>query len=135
MIHTKDIIALATHITKRGKGIREHRSMYPVREWLIGLTFMTLFFIAGSVYAGALFYAQLRSFETPVVVDAGVVQYEQERVLAAIETYRHRAAQFEALREREGVPVITYATTTPDVAEEAPAPEAEAESTGPLIAE
>lgn len=112
MIRTKDIIALATHITKRGKGIHEHRSMYPVREWLIGLMFLSVLFIAGSVYAGALFYTQLRSFETPVVVDAGIVEYEQERVLAAIETYRHRAAQFEALRLREGVPIVTFATST-----------------------
>ncbi len=112
MVRTKDIIALATHITKRGKGIHEHRSMYPVREWLVGLLLFTALFLAGSVYAGMLFLEQLQSFDAPVAVDTGIVKYRQEVVGTAIDTYRHRAAQFHALREREGIPVITYATST-----------------------
>jgi hypothetical protein len=87
------------------EGSFDKRSMYPVRDWFIGLLIFLLIVIAGGVQS-ALVFVDYRNIEISASgVDANDgVSYNGSLVHRALEAYRERALSYDL--PKESAPVI-----------------------------
>lgn len=107
MITQKDIIAMARHVTRRGRGIPDRRLMHPHREWYIGLALCMCVVVGGMVY-NTLQFRYYTSLEDRISGSATTVEYRSEVVRRVLETYRERQEVFEAEgQEIPNVPIQT----------------------------
>lgn len=99
MISKQDIVTFANHLVHRQKGAVSHRMFHPVRDWYIGIVVTVCLGTAGAAYASDLFFTELRTggagMEETVT---GSDRYDRTEVERALEVYRTRAEEFDALR-------------------------------------
>lgn len=97
MIDKKDIIKMAKHVFKRGKGVPDKRLMHPRRDWTIGMIVFALILIGGS-YFGAVSYNQYKEIDT-TGGDPGVTipKYNASRIEETISLYGKLEEQFNML--------------------------------------
>ena len=123
MIDKKDIIKMAKHVFKRGKGYPDRRLIHPKREWTVGL-FMSLLVLFVGGTAAAQLYSTYRNVNTLLqVTPATMPRYNAQAVETALTEYRLREQEYESLQKNKGVsqsvvPVVTPAATTSDQFEE-----------------
>lgn len=108
MITQKDIIAMARHVTRRGRGIPDRKLMHAYREWYIGLA-LCVCVIAGGVIYNTLQFRYYASLEDRISGSATTtVEYRHGVVDRVLETYEERQAVFEA--EGQEVPNVPIQT-------------------------
>jgi hypothetical protein len=92
------------------EGSFDKRSMYPVRDWFIGLSIFLLIVIAGGVQS-ALVFVEYRNIEVSTSgVDANDgVSYNGSLVHLALEAYREKALRYDL--PNEPAPVIAEPIT------------------------
>lgn len=119
---------MAKHITRRSAGRRDNRIIHPQRDWLIGLMATTMLFLAGSVYAGFVFFTELHHEVDPSTVSVETTSYRYDLIQEVLGTYTDRAETFEALRAEEPISTSTQNMITEN------AEEGEGESEDPALA-
>jgi len=97
MITKNDIIDAAKQILRSRGRFKESRLITPERDWFIGLGIATLVLVGGGAYAGTLYFSVI-SFDAEVgSMEAQIVEYDQEKVVQALERYRDRRDNFNAV--------------------------------------
>lgn len=117
MISKTDIIKLAQHVVRRGRGIPDRKLMHPYREWYIGIVGALVVAGLGAAYNFYLFryYDTLEEHTTESVNDA--IEYRFETAENVRERFSARAAEF--ARTLEGTPAAGRAVSIePDVTAE-----------------
>lgn len=118
MISKKDILQMARHIIKRGKGIPDRRLMHPYREWFIGLFGMMCVIGAGATY-NAITFRYYNALEDHVVGNQpSAVEYRHDVAERVLTTYEERSAEYTRLQAQiEPLQIVTQDDTVEDVPE------------------
>jgi len=97
MIETKDIVKMVKHIVRHDNGVPDTRIMHPMREWLIGLSGVTVGIIGGSIFALLVYHSYSLSARDVMTVAETVVPYKAVLVEQALDTYLEKRRVYESL--------------------------------------
>lgn len=114
MITKHDIIKMAKHVVRRGKGRPDGRIMHPERDWFFGFLAAAVLFLGGVAYAGFVFYSAWQYNPDAVEVDVAAVVYEKDLIREVTERYKAREQAFRALRREPAAVGTTTPTIAPD---------------------
>jgi hypothetical protein len=98
MLNKKQMTDMVRKILKHSQGLRDHKIMHPEREWLIGLSFALLIFIA-SAYGSAFTYWKNKNItaSTDMITSEEVTVYRESVVKEALAKFDIRNKEREAL--------------------------------------
>lgn len=120
MISKKDILKFAKDVSRRTRGVKDHRPIHPRRDWLIGLF---VFFVVG-IIGGLLSIERYTYYDTIdstiIAQDRTIKRYNAAGASEAIAAFEARQQAFEeVLQETPVMPVAPApldATSTPETA-------------------
>lgn len=101
---------MAKRVTHRSQGRAETKLIHPHREWCIGIVLFLTIVVVGGVF-NTHEHAYYNTLDTSVErVSVPIEEYRSNSIKQAIETYRTRAARFDAFMT--AAPVQAAGTTT-----------------------
>ena len=117
MIQKKDILKMAKHVFKRGRGIPDKRLLHPRRDWTIGLVLFVTVFVSGSVIAGQSFVKNQDIQIDTTVLSEQIPEYNKALVEKTLDDFGAKRDNF-MQQNFVSAPVINdsiQATTTDEV--------------------
>ena len=97
MIDQTEVLKIAKHAFKRGKGVPDRRIIHPRRDWAVGILIFTTILATGSYYSMTVL-STYRDVDTSGGTAAErVPKYQAEQIERTINTYKDKEAAFNSL--------------------------------------
>ena len=98
MLSKKDIKKLIRSVLRQQRGLRDHQIIHPTRDWMVGFIGGLILLIVGAAWSFTT-YKEVgeRDVESVDVGEVKQTVYREDMVNAALEQFRERKEQYEAL--------------------------------------